>query len=367
MSIEYDIYLKKHIQNVIGFHSKKKNDFHLANSIFNILYNMSIIYEESKYRDKIKNFKTIENHSGRINNVILLDNEKFSSCSDDGLIIIYNIKTFEVIQKIEDKIEINYHLKLSNNNIISCCGDGTLKIYEQNNSLVNSILSFWNKSTDSTADYTLIQTLKEHKKSLCKVIEINDNLIASCGLDAQMNIWKKNDNNYRCIKKIKIDKIENYPSNIVKINDKEIVSVSTTSDYIKFWDLNDYSEKKSIEIKNIICYSNSMKMIDNDILLISVILKGIYLINTKNYQYFKKIIENNISMTSIFILDKKVFISYEDNKNKFSLVEYKYENQKLIKIRKNNKAHENVITGIIVFENGEIVSCSRDFKIKLWV
>ena len=355
---------RNQIQNIIGIHSKKNTNFNLGNRIDCILLNMKNNYEFIKNRNQISEFNTIKNHSGSVNNIILLDNERLSSCSDDGLIIIYNLKTFEIIQKIQDKVEINYHDKLSNNNIIACCGDGTLKIYGRNSSIVNSIFKLWSHNSES--EYSLVQILIEHKKSICKVIEINDNLIASCGLDAQMIIWENKNNSYNWVKTIKIDETENYLSNILKINDNEVVSVSTTSDYIKFWDLIKYDEKKRIEIKNIICYCNSMKMIDN-ILLISVILKGIYLINTKNYQYFENIIENVISMTSIFVLNEKVFISSEDDKMTFSLIEYKYKNKKLIQFRKKKKAHKNVITGLIASENGEIISCSKDSEIKFWI
>ena len=353
------------IKNIIGIHSAKKEKINLGNSIYYIFYNIKLNYILAINKDKINNFKTIKNQESRVNNIILIDNERFSSCFDDGQIIIYNIKTFEIIQIIPDKVEINYHYKLSNNNIISCCSDGTLKIYAQNYSIVNSILNrFW---SNSDYHYSLIQILKGHKNSLCKVIEINDNLIASCGLDTEMKIWKKEINNYACIKSIILHGKENCLTNILKINESEVVSVSTTSDYITFWDIIKCGEKKSLELKNIIAYPSSMILDDNDKLIISVISKGIFFINTSNYQIIENIIDDNISMTSIYILNGKIFMGIEDDEAISSLIEYKYENQKLIKVRENKKAHENIITSLIVLENGEIISCSKDNNIKFWI
>ena len=86
------------------------------------------IYKESSLK---KNFKTLYNHKDYITNIILLDDNTLSSCSTDGTVNCFNTNNFENVGKIEQKEKIVYHLKLSDNSIILCCEDGSLKIYKK--------------------------------------------------------------------------------------------------------------------------------------------------------------------------------------------------------------------------------------------
>ena len=86
------------------------------------------IYKESSLK---KNFKTLYNHKDYITNIILLDDNTLSSCSTDGTVNCFNTNNFENVGKIEQKEKIVYHLKLSDNSIILCFEDGSLKIYKK--------------------------------------------------------------------------------------------------------------------------------------------------------------------------------------------------------------------------------------------
>lgn len=78
------------------------------------------------------NFKTLKIHKGNIINIILLDDNTLCSCSNDGIVNFLNITKFEISNEpIKEKEEILYHTKLSDNSIILCCKDGTLKIYKE--------------------------------------------------------------------------------------------------------------------------------------------------------------------------------------------------------------------------------------------
>ena len=110
---------------------------------------------------------------------------------------------------------------------------------------------------------------------------------------------------------------------------------------------------------------------------------GIYSINVNNYQVTSLIKNTNIVSISTIIklYNGNILIGCqkEDKSNKedisysYSLVEYEYNNESksLIKERENDKAHNNTITGIINFlihnEIIEIVSCSLDNEVKLWI
>jgi WD40 repeat protein len=70
-----------------------------------------------------------------------------------------------------------YIESLSNNNIIACCFDGALKIYEINHD-----------------DSKFVKQIEGHKNIVLKVLKINNKLI-SCSRDKTMKIWERNEHN----------------------------------------------------------------------------------------------------------------------------------------------------------------------------
>jgi len=101
------------------------------------------------------NIRELKNHTSSVYNIIILKDGRLSSYGDDGLINIYNRKNYNVDSQIKDNYAIYYHKELSNNNIISCCDYKTLKVYNNNNNLID--------------------TLNGHDYTVCKVIELEDN------------------------------------------------------------------------------------------------------------------------------------------------------------------------------------------------
>ena len=214
------------------------------------------------------------------------------------------------------------------------------------------------------------------------MIEINENYIISCGIDTKMKIWKKNkkDMNFLCIDTLTVNEKYGSSTNILKINENEIVSAATQANYIIFWEPN--TPKAIKKIDNIVCHwnRNSMKMINKTTLFIGGDeYYGIYLINIENYQVFSFLANNNIvsisaiiklSNGNILIGCQQESISDEENiMHSYSLIEYKYNynGKSLTKVKSNNKTHENIITGLLAMNNGEIISCSLDMEIKFWI
>jgi len=117
----------------------------------------------SKYSNKLLNllnngyFKTINNHNDCVYHMKLLPDGRLSSCSSDGTINIYNKENYKLEHKIDVWNNVLYFDTISSDNIIACCADGSLKIYEFNNN--NS---------------KLINELKSHTNSVLKVIVIEN-------------------------------------------------------------------------------------------------------------------------------------------------------------------------------------------------
>ena len=426
-------------QNIIGIHSRNIGNFGLGHSmdiIFCDIINNFIKFSENSLKN---NFKTITIHKSHIMNLILLDNNTLCSCSFDGNINFLNIENYEISNEpIKEKEEILYHTVLSDKSIILCCKDGSLKIYKEKvedtfNKISNMIFStsFFptksiqslfsnkkevnqenekneiNKSNETNEPnqnnqinkeneikeegiingtnqinkkYELLETLKGHQDSVCQVIEMSEGLIISCGLDTKMKIWQKKGNNFTCINTLIVNDEPGFSTNILKINENEIVSAATNANYIIFWNINNFKQIKKID--NIVCHwnRNSMKMINDNTLCIGGNKNnGIYLIDVVKYQLICNIkIDHICGISAIIILENgNILVGCEkENKSKkddmsytYCLREYKYNsNEKnLFKVRSKEDAHTNIITGLIELNHKEITSCSLDKTIKFWI
>ena len=334
------------INNLKSFATNIKLNNNFA-SLFNksdeLINSMNNLFNINKLQNNIRELK---NHTNNVNNIIILKDGRLSSCGSDGLINIYNKQNYNVDLQIKDNCRIYYHKQLSNNNIISCCSDKTIKIYKNNN---------------------LTYTLNGHKNSVCKVIELENNKLISTAGDTTMKFWEFDGNNYICTNTIVISNSNSW-TNILKINKYQLVSSAYISNYIKFWDINNnFNEIKTINfIEN--AYWNSISMINDNILLIGGYSSGgIYIINTDNYQIISQVHKNIKYVSSIIeLMNGNILIGCYDENNKHSLIEYKYENNDLIKILSKDNAHSSNIYGLIEMNDGMIISCSQDYSIKYW-
>ena len=327
--------LQTNIKININFDSLFDKSEQLINSLNN-LFNINKLQN---------NMRELKNHTSSVNNIIILKDGRLSSCGDDGLINIYNKINYNVDLQIKSNNPIYYHKELSNNNIISCCSDGTLKIYKNN---------------------YLINILNEHKNSVCKVIELENNKLLSSSSDSTMKIWECDGNKYTCTNTFIINNSKSWV-NILRISKDKLVSSVYKSNYIKFWDIkNNFNEIKTLS--NIESYWNAMSMINDNILLIGGYSEGgIYIIDTDNYQIVLQVYNNIKHINSIIGLkNRNILIGCSDESNKCSLIEYKYENNNLIKILSKDNAHSDEIYGLIEMDDGMIISCSADKSIKFW-
>ena len=91
---------------------------------------------------KVKSFKA---HGGYITDLKLLEqSSKLISCSDDKLIKIWNITSFECIKVLESHSDYVYFIENAFDEIfLSCSGDQTIKIWQKETfELIKSIKVF---------------------------------------------------------------------------------------------------------------------------------------------------------------------------------------------------------------------------------
>ena len=304
-------------------------------------------------------------HIDAITNIILLSDGRIASCCLDGRIYIYNKDTYELENMIDIFEYIFYITQLSDNNIIACCGCSE-----------SNILRIYKINSASAMDYDLIQKLEGHKDWVWKVIEIEKNKLISSSKDKTIKIWEKNSlsfssyNPYICKKTIIIsNKDGNKPINIIRVNENEIAAYSYEDKYIKFLDIkNDFNEVATIN--NIIgtCDPNSMYDFQNNILLVGGYdSSGLYLIDSKKHEIIS-VVNNNIKeMNSILKLSNgNILIGCKDENDKYSIVEYKFDNNDFIRIKSKEEAHNNDIYALLEIGNDKIASSSGDGVIKIW-
>ncbi|VTZ70613.1 WD repeat-containing protein 16, putative [Plasmodium chabaudi chabaudi] len=80
---------------------------------------------------KYININTINYHTTIINKIILYKNKYLCSCSEDGLITIYNIEEKEIVKKIIDLNNVRYKQIAINHkyDILLCCGNNNIFMY----------------------------------------------------------------------------------------------------------------------------------------------------------------------------------------------------------------------------------------------
>ena len=169
-----------------------------------------------------------------------------------------------------------------------------------------------------------------------------------------------------CSKVILVNENEDCPTNALKINEKELVTCGFKNNYIQFWDIQSFTNKSNIYNIAGNQNRNSMVMINNITLLIGGQDSDIYIIDTFKYQLISHIIKYNRGVTAVTkLLNGNILIGCNDEDNKYSLFEYKYEEKDLIEVNSQKEAHSEIITGLIGID-GEIISCSLDKTINVW-
>ena len=133
--------------------------------------------------------KILTYHTSSVTNLLVLKDGRLSSSSDDS-IIIYDIKNFTQQCTIkEHSNSVVFFTQISNDNIVSCSCDNTLKIFK----LI------------SETEYQLLQTLSGHSSKVNKVIEDNLRNLITCSHTIKIWNYNQNEQKYELSKYININ------------------------------------------------------------------------------------------------------------------------------------------------------------------
>ena len=195
------------------------------------------------YKYVFNNLKIITEHNDFVNNLIVLQDGRFASCSNDKSIKIFNQITYRCDITIKGhKYAIYYITQLINSKLVSCSADKSIKIW------VIFELTY-------QCEYTIDNA---HDNLIMKVIQLSNHRIGSCSYDGTIKIWNSN-SPYNHIITLK-EKKNSLISSIIQLNCKE--TLISGSNEIRIWNLLIY--QCETKIKDVSCTSpNSLIEVNN--------------------------------------------------------------------------------------------------------
>jgi WD40 repeat protein len=172
--------------------------------------------DQLKYKS-IKYFKNLKIRTGTIYSIIKINNEEIAVASGKEILIINDIKAAEQKGILDFYPSLKGHTKnilclalLSENLLASGSEDKTIKIWDISNQKLIKTISKNYKRIDSLLEYERniliagtyniirvinidtkeeLLTLIGHEKTVCSIIKINENKLASSSYDNLIKIW----------------------------------------------------------------------------------------------------------------------------------------------------------------------------------
>jgi len=417
-SYEFDLVIKMKIENYEQF---------IHN--YNILKKCIVLNNTDKNSSKSwKNPKVIalKRQTSGVKNIIInnknIDVYTLISSSYDGIIKIWDLKTFECIKTLtEHKDFINKIIIKSINNIdylISCSEDKTIKIWNLqnfnfiktleghtrnvNNIIIGSISSFdsfnhkiidnskiidkntsidyliscslddtikiWNLQT-----FECVATLHGHESTINKIMIKNINNIdylISCSLDSTIKIW--NLQTFEC--KVTLMRKRGNIEDILIFNN---ILFSCSQGEIIIWDLQTFEFKKILgnhcgQITNILTTNVNISDSDNNYLITSSYDKTIKIWDLQTFKCIATLEGHQEYIVKIII---KSVSTFDFVKNKFiirnNLISCSYGGTikiwdlQTFECISTLEAHTCVLNDILTFNNN-LISCAEDGSIKIW-
>lgn len=288
-------------------------------------------------------------HSSCIHSMLILKEERLVSSSWDGTIKIYNKNNYHVDITISaHKEQVNQITLLDDGNFASCSNDKTIKIWKIEG----------NK-------YTEVQTLTGHKDNIFKILQMNKELLIT-GSDSEIKFWKKENEKWIADEDYKDIKVDSQVVDILKINDNEILCYCKNS--FDFYNIEKKKEPNKLVNISTSCgwpYNNLMIQLTENI----VIAGGnsgnssLQVIDIKKRQKIKDIPYSN-QISSVVKVSNSIFFAGDDKGN---IIRFDYKSSdNSVTDNVIGKVHNSSINSIILDLKGKIISGSEDHNIKIW-
>ena len=341
---------------VIGIHKGciQKNGegkYNIATFLKDPLQKIEI--KDNKIKNQIKNDNLYKNfnialkkpthklnyHTNYVSCLIVMNDGRLVSCSDDDSIIIYNKETYkpDLIIK-EHRCNVNCIIQLGSGILVSCSVDRSIKLFKIKG----------NK-------YEVLQTLKDHSNAVNEIIELKNKALVSCSDDKSIIFFKKDNLKYKKDYQISTNGICYH---IIQTKDNEICyEDNPEDDEICFYDLLERKVKASIsKIPNL-----NMKMISKDLLLITGRYQ-ISIINVNNYKIRILDVPESSYIHGVCMINQNMLLTGDWEG---IIRQWRIEGDNLI-LYSEKEVHKGYIYSLLNLGNGHIASGSYDKTIKIW-
>ena len=287
--------------------------------------------------------KKISSHSDAVENVAIFPSGNLVSVSHDESIVIYNTN-FEIIQKIpkaHNSLIWDVQIK-DEENFATCSTDNSIK--------------FWQKDSAENK-FVLKETIENAHEVVQKILYKKNGNLISCSVDDTIKIWEEVNNKHQCLTKLNhLDDVRS----ILLCEDKNIL-ISSGEKGTKFWSLTNYECLNTI-VDGWADYGNSMKRIDDDIIVVGGhSSENLSVISINEKKIIKKV-KAEYGCYGMGVDKEKgyFFVGGEDG----ILFVYKIDNYEIISV--DGRAHKADINGFDRLNDGRIITWSSDDKIKVW-
>ena len=305
----------------------------------------STSYNSQKFgKDYIKSIKIAfvkKDHNGYVNSLCLTKDKRLASCSSDKTIKIFDLTSFECdLTLTGHKGGINHVSSLENGNLISSSADMTIKLWEI-----------------SKESFKCLNTFKGHTEAVWRSIQLSKGVICSCSGDSTLKIWKAS-GLYQCIQTLKGH--DNCVISVLELKNKKfIVSGSNADNTVRFWDTFSYLCVKTFE--NCGCYWNNSLIEAFGKVIVGGYNGVINIINIDTLQKETLIELNNIRWISslLDLGNHNILCASKEKIINFDLVENRA-------IETREEVHQWSITGMVILEDGSLITSSTDSLIKIW-
>ena len=282
----------------------------------------------------IEIIKTINSYNNVIKSLLLLNDKRISSCSNNKSIMIFDPYDDYQHAQLLNRHSNNSICLLEDDTIVSCSVERTIYI----------------------GDYTIPSA---HDEAINKVIALPNNRIATCSDDQTIKIWKSN----KPYSDTPIKVLEGHSDKVdslLYIKERDIMISGSVDGTLLLWNISNYQCDKTI-IGVYCCWTNALYQIDNDRVIVGA-ENGFFIVNID-----KCVVEKTIEDESLGFVN--CFLKLRDNNTILCGCEsgqlcYYYLITEKYSISKNN--HEEDINDLLLVNDKSFLSCSEDSVIKLW-
>lgn len=254
---------------------------------------------------------------------------------------------------------INYLCKLGEAQLLSCSDDCLIIRWDISKSLcrMEFVLKIANAMNAKCK-------VLGHTAEVIKVLPFRKNLFISCSLDKTIKVWTN-----KLKKPLEISKVTNTEGNFVSfeiLDDYRFVSASTEKK-LTFWKVKEHDEEIKIFSENTVdkidCfYINSLKKLNNRILLIGG-KSVVTLVDINLLTVAMKITDDDLKdIRSFYIFNGGSFICVADT----LLYAYNIPYNKSELIIKKRTNHLDYVNDLTVLQGNTLITVSSDSTIKSW-